>query len=115
MPEHAMKRHDLLPVLELVIGDNLGPRDLTNASSITLLLTNVETGALLPIGGVMSKDADQVNNTGRCVYEWADGDTDVAGKYKAEVEVIWSNNKPETFPSVGTFTVKINADLNDLP
>lgn len=115
MPEHAMKRHDLLPILELVIGDNLGPRDLTQASSITLLLTNVETNAPLVINGVMDKDPDQVANKGRCTYAWVDGDTDIAGKYKAEVEVMWSNNKPETFPSTGTFTVKINADLNDLP
>jgi hypothetical protein len=113
MSEHVMKRHDLLPILELILEDDEGPRDLTNATTLTLLMTD-SSGALV-LSEEMGKDPDQVNNIGRCSYEWVDGDTDVAGKYKAEVEVIWSNNKPETFPSSGTFTIKINADLNDLP
>jgi hypothetical protein len=35
---------------------------------------------------------------GEVTYSWGTADTAVAGAYHAEVEIIWNDGKPETFP-----------------
>lgn len=35
---------------------------------------------------------------GEVTYQWGAADTDTSGDFNAEVEVIWNDGKPETFP-----------------
>jgi hypothetical protein len=35
---------------------------------------------------------------GEITYNWGTADTNTAGDYEAEVEVLWNDGKPETFP-----------------
>jgi hypothetical protein len=44
-------------------------------------------------------------------YDWAEGDTDAAGVYRAEFEVTYADDTVETFPASGFITVSIADDL----
>ena len=56
---------------------------------------------------------------GEVTYAWGTADTDTAGDFEAEVEVIWNDGKPETFPSglngtddaTGYWPVRIKDDI----
>lgn len=48
---------------------------------------------------------------GRVRYQWLTGDTSVAGWYRAEFEVTYSDGKIETFPNEGSIWVHIDGEL----
>lgn len=48
---------------------------------------------------------------GTVQYEWAAGDTSVAGSYLAEFEVTYADGKVETFPNLGNIQVNIAPEL----
>ena len=51
----------------------------------------------------------------RVAYEWQAGDTEAAGRFKAEFEVINTDGTKETFPNDGYLLVIISADLSEPP
>ena len=64
------------------------------------------------MGDVIDAPAIIVNATGGVVrYDWATGDTDVAGSYRAEFEVTFVDGRIETFPNDTSIGVIIREDL----
>lgn len=107
---HDMKSGDLYPPLEvqLLSGDpETGePTDLSAATGTTLRMR-------LADGDVIEHTATIFDaGTGMVRYEWQNGDTDVAGAYRAEFVVQWPTG-PQTFPSKGTFIVNIEESLSN--
>lgn len=50
---------------------------------------------------------------GNIQYDWAVGDTDTHGKYKAEFELFFSDGKKATIPTLGVIEINILKDIND--
>jgi hypothetical protein len=57
---------------------------------------------------------------GEVTYAWGTADTDTAGDFYGQVEIIWNDGKPETFPSgpagtddgTGYWPVEIHPELD---
>lgn len=49
--------------------------------------------------------------TGEVWVVWAPGETDTAGVYRAEFEVLYDDGKIETFPNDGYISIQIIEDL----
>ncbi len=49
--------------------------------------------------------------TGVVTYAWGASDTDTAGTFQAEIEVLWADGKAETFPNDGYWDVVIADDI----
>lgn len=107
-----IKQHDLLPKLSLTLVEGVDPVDLSLATSARLLVRSLATG--LKVNAVMTVlDQNVPANKGKVEYTWTGTDTDTVGKYKAEVEILWPGNKPQTFPANKYFVVDVQNDLTD--
>lgn len=49
---------------------------------------------------------------GVCRYDWVEGDTDVAGTYRVEFKVTYTDETVETVPNSGFVTLVINRAIN---
>ena len=49
--------------------------------------------------------------SGVVTYSWGTADLNTAGTYQAEVEIIWNDGKPETFPNDGYWDVTVTDDI----
>lgn len=49
---------------------------------------------------------------GTVQYAWEAGDTSVAGTYKAEFELTYSDGKVETFPNLGSISITITPEID---
>lgn len=108
-----IKRGDLRPhyrvqLLQTDPNSNSGafvPVDLTGAVSVKFLMKQGNSVKVTSAATFL----DQVN--GIVEYAWTSADTDTAGDFNVEFEVMWPLAQPQTFPSSGYFTCKINLDL----
>jgi hypothetical protein len=76
--------------------------DLTDAQEVVMNMTNTETGELKIDRGacrIVTVVKTGTDKGPRVAYDWADGDTDTAGEYTVEWEVVDAAGDPETFPS----------------
>lgn len=115
MANLTITRGDLFPPLTTTLeqkSDTTGewePLDLTAAESITLVMVSVR-----PVGtritGACTIAAP--STSGVIEYPWEPGDTDVAGQYRAQFEIVWSNTKPQTVPNEGYEVIEIQPDLD---
>lgn len=108
-----IKRHDLRPRyrVQLTQSDPSDPTvqvpvDLTGATSAKFLMKGAAAGAAKVDAAATFVDRP----SGIVEYAWTGTDTDTAGDYNVEIEVLWGT-EPQTFPSQGYFTCKINDDL----
>jgi len=108
----TIKKHDLRPRYRVQLtstdpgtGEQV-PVDLTAATSVRFMMSATTGGALVvdEAGTFVDKP------TGIVEYIWTSGDTDTAGTYNIEFEVMWGA-EPQTYPSEGYFTATINEDL----
>ncbi len=53
------------------------------------------------------------NLSGWVRYKWATGNTDTAGGYDVEWEILWVAGDPQTVPTVGYYEVIIGDDLDN--
>lgn len=113
--EFTIKQHDLLPALVVTLLDGTTPVDLTDVITARLLMRNLSAG--LKVSALMTVlDQSDADNLGKVQYEWVGTDTDTVGGFKAEIEVIWPGDKPQTFPASKTlkyFTITVQNDLTD--
>lgn len=113
LPDFSVKSDDLLPVIMAQLTtDEDTPQviDLTTATSVRFIMASDLDG----IPGTVKVDAVAsfgVKANGMVQYAWVLGDTDVPGRYLAEWEVVWSNGKPQTFPTRSYHTIEIGLDL----
>lgn len=106
-----MKQHDLLPQFKTTLLDDTTPVDLSYAATARLILrslTGIKVNQFMTI-----TDQSDPANTGIVVYDWRLGDTDTAGSYRAEIEVVWQDGRPQTFPGKGYIIVTFVGDLDN--
>lgn len=105
-----MKRHDRKPdyAARLETVDRSGPKpiDLTNCTVRFIMTAEGEDTPRVSAPAVID---DAVG--GIVHYEWAAGDTDVEGRYRAEWEILYPGGLPRTVPSKGHACIEIEADL----
>ena len=100
-----IKRNDLRPRFRVTLKSNGDPVDLTAATSAFFIM---KTGSTIKVNRGAMTFIDRP--AGVVEYAWSSGNTDTAGTYNCEVEVLWGTD-PQTFPSKGYFTVTIEDDL----
>ena len=104
-----IKTHDLRPPVTATLVDaNLNPVDLSGASGVRFMMRLIRGSTL-----IVDENADIVDATaGEVLYDWQEGDTDEAGGYWGEFEVLWDGTIPETFPSPTYVRIAIVDDLD---
>lgn len=106
MAEFTMRQGDLEPALRAnLVAAGGSIKNLSDAQEVRFKM-GTSTGVLKVNKVIIPADAPN----GLCVYEWQEGDTDTAGTFFAEFEVINANGKTETFPNFKPFSISIKAD-----
>lgn len=107
-----IKRHDTLPPILARLKDvadtciELG----IPGTTVNFIMKNIDTGEVL-VNNACSI-IDSVTSTVQ--YSWSTSDTDVAGEYLGEFEVIYPNNAGKlTVPTQDTFVIVILEDYDD--
>ena len=105
-----LKQYDLKPDLSVRLLDDTAAVDLTNATAAKLRMSNRRVG--LKVDAAMTiADQSLPATLGVVTYSWAAGDTDIAGDFDAEIQVVWPSGKPQTFPAHGHIGITIEKDL----
>ena len=109
MATYETMQHDLYPPLRAKLTDSAGTAvDLTNATSVTVHIFREDTRAQ-KVNAACTVDSQATS--GWVEYEWQSGDTDTAGRFLLQFEVVWPTNKPQTYPQNGYDTLLIYDDL----
>lgn len=91
----TIKQNDLRPNLpfQLFQADGVTPLNLTAATSVSLAVRSKG-------GAVKFKKACTLVTpaSGLGYYDWADDDTDTAGQFEYEFEILWNDGSPQTVP-----------------
>lgn len=91
----AIRQGTTSPSLTATLTDGNGaPIDLTSMVSVTFRMRRVVGGALVTGAAVVTSPS-----LGGVRYDWAAGDTAVAGTYKAEFLGTYANGKTTSIPS----------------
>ena len=108
--DFVIKQGDLLPIITAVLKDAAGlPVDLSGLS-VKFIMRQVYADTN-KVNAAATVDADQVTNKGKVSYAWEGTDTDTAGVYWAEWQVMFSGSKPETFPNDSHMVVRVEGQL----
>jgi uncharacterized protein YfaS (alpha-2-macroglobulin family) len=92
-----LKVGDSAPVLQATLSDSDG-------NAVDLTGADVQFRLLEPRDGATKIDSPATihdASNGIVRYQWASGDTDEAGRYRAEFEVTYADGSVETFPNDG--------------
>ena len=111
--DYSMKEGDLLPTFDVTLKDGTSNVDVsTGISGIAFFMRNQSTDVLKIDGGSMTYITDGTN--GQVRYSWVSGNTNLVGKYNAEVVVTWTtDNKPQTFPNNKDIVIEVREDVED--
>jgi hypothetical protein len=108
-----LKRNDTLPVLKLQLIDRscLGsriPYDLTEITGATFTMKN-DCGDIK----IMAKDAQILSYSGGVIqYNWEIDDTNDAGIFYAEFQLLYNDGKRMSIPQIGAIKIQIENDVN---
>lgn len=111
----TIKQGDTAPAYVVDLQENTDTTptalDLTDATSVTfkMRLAGAAASAAPVVDGDMTITTPA---TGRITYEWVTGDTDVAGTYEAEFEILWDDLTIETVPNDSYLSIIIVDDLD---
>lgn len=103
-----IKQNDQRPFYQTTLTRGGVAVDLSTASGLTFKMrkqgrveNKVDSSAIIltPASGIVE-------------YRWNAGDTDEAGTYFAEFEVLWPDSTTETFPSLSYEIVRVESDLD---
>lgn len=115
MADITLKQGDTQPpvIQTLYMGDG-SVADLTDA--VVLFKMRRMIGLVAGDSEILVIDAGEAESLGSpedgiVKYEWADGDTDLAGGFEAEWEVTFENDEVLTFPNGGYLTIAITEQL----
>jgi hypothetical protein len=103
-----MKRNDTTPAFECTLYYPASTAvNLTTAASVRFLMTDAATGTLKVnrLATIVTPAAGTVRHT------WQVGDTDTAGMYNIEWEVLWGDGTKQTFPDTQYLRLAIEPDL----
>ena len=102
----TIKRGDTRHALKAVLKDASGtPVDLTDCS-VSFHMAPLNRPAVIS-RAVHIEDA----GNGEVWMVWAPGETDIAGIFRAEFEVVYQDGRRETFPNDGYISIQILDDL----
>jgi 5-hydroxyisourate hydrolase-like protein (transthyretin family) len=102
-----LKQGDTSPSLSASLTNAVGsPLDLRGA---TVRLFAADAAGQLALNKLMTI-TDAIG--GVCRYDWVDGDTDVAGTYRVEFKITYTDEAVETVPNSGFVTLIINKGIN---
>jgi hypothetical protein len=106
----SIRQGDRLPLLRATLEDRAGTVDLTGAGTILFHMRQQNGTAL--VSGTAAVYGNATHGTAQ--YEWASGDTTIAGTYRAEFEAIFAGDKHETFPNTtaNEFIVEVSPQVN---
>lgn len=102
----TIKRNDNSPAIRWELKD---PDTNLVGVSVVFNMKNTVTGALVIERGAAEVVAGAARPT--LGYNWAEGDTAVAGLYEAEFEITYADNTIETTPNSTNIVVKVVEDL----
>jgi hypothetical protein len=94
-----IKQNDRRPLFVVVLKDDFGEATeaVVNLTTATSAFFNMRL-----VGGAVkiNRGSAAITNAagGEVTYSWGTADTDTVGAYEAEVEIVWNDGKPETFP-----------------
>ena len=109
----TLKQGDRRPYFVVALKDNFGEDDeaAVNLTTATSAVFNMRTQA----GTALKVNRGSCSITsaaaGEVTYQWGTLDTNTVGTYDAEIEVIWTDGKAETFPNGDYWEVEIVDDL----
>lgn len=106
-----IKRNDTAPSITATLQASSTAVDIQNA---TVRFHMLDSGGAVVVDAAANNDQvtdGSDGSTGKVSYDWAAADTDVAGTFRAEWEVTFSDGTIRTFPTPGYTTVIIHGDL----
>ena len=109
----TMKRNDTRPFLDVVLQDvNGAALDLsTTVSGITFTMKDLDTDAIK----VNQKDCSLVNtgSDGMVRYSWQPKDTNTAGTYAGEFQILYNDTTKLTVPTSSVLSIIILEDYDN--
>lgn len=106
MYDITIKRGDSRNCIKAVLKDSAGtPVDLTDCS-VGFHMAPLSRPAVISRAAHVEDAA-----AGEVWFVWAPGETDTAGVYRAEFEVVYKDGRRETFPNNGYISIQILEDL----
>lgn len=107
-----IKQNDTSPAIRFQLQDqNRDPVDISGFENLRFFMQKENSKNPTVIAdqdtGVSAPDVEN----GIVQYDWEEGDTDTAGDYDAEFEVVFSGGERETFPNRRDISVKIEEDI----
>lgn len=107
MADFYIKRGDLLPELNAVLQDAIGPVNLAGATVRFHMRVPGSTGT----AKVGTAATVVTAATGAVKYTWTGTDTDTVGRYYGEFEVTWGDARKQTFPNNAQLIIEVTSDL----
>lgn len=109
-----IKQNDTRPRFRVPLKQDFGEEteaaiDLTDATSVVFHMRAVSGGAVKVEDGACTIEGDPT--LGIVQYEWQAGDTDTAGEFEAEVEILWDDGGVETVPNNEYWAVTVFDDV----
>lgn len=111
--EFVIKRNDTLPSLQLCLSDRncIGgkqPFSLSGVTGVTFTMTN-SCGDYK----IFAKDAQIISYSGGSIqYNWDAEDTNEAGKFLGEFQLLYSDGNKLSIPQNGQIEILIPKDVN---
>ena len=108
-----IKRNDTLPSLEITVIDraclgNKVPFNLSGVTACTFTMTN-DSGDMK----IMAKNAQIISYSGGSIaYNWDAEDTNEAGIFFGEFQLLFSSGGRMSIPQIGNISVEIGPDVN---
>lgn len=103
-----VKQGDTRPAAATQLTKGLTAVDLTSATEVKFKMRQLRQVDLSVDGAATITDAA----TGMVEYRWQASDTEDAGEYVAEWQVLWSDGSIESFPTLGYDSVVVYPDLD---
>lgn len=104
---HIKQNDRLRPLVRTLRNSDGSVIDLSSATSVAF--------RMVPLGGTTPKVAGSAAITdaeaGEVTYQWAAGDTDTPGTYRAEYQVEFSGITPLTVPTLNDFFIHVEPEL----
>jgi len=107
MSTFQMKPGDRKYALQYKLSDYAEGGGLLTGASVQFQMMDMNGATVVDAAGVVL-DAD-----GIVAYEWAEGDSDTPGTYRAEFKITFSDSLVQHYPSAGFIVVQIDADVPD--
>lgn len=108
----TIKQFDRRPLFVVALKDNFGE---VGEAAVNLTTAGTAFFNMRSSGGAVkiSRGTASITNAagGEVTYTWGTVDTDTAGTYQAEVEIVWNDGKAETFPNSGYWDITIVDDI----